>query len=409
MKNINVGTRRNIDYLILRRLNSTKREKKNMETDYKVSINKLEKKGSMTSDRKLAHLQICLEHDVQARNITTGLDDVSFVHHATTDLNIGEIDLSVEIFNKKLSIPLIISGMTGGHDFTQKLNSFLSQAVEKTNIGMGVGSQRAALENEDVKESFDVVRENAQNSLIIGNIGAGQIAQGLTNDQFQEIIDMIEADAVAVHFNPLQEAIQPEGDIQLKGLHEKIERLIQAHTIPVIAKEVGSGFSLHDIVQIKKMGFKAIDIQGAGGTSWAGVEAIRTLSPKHKQTGEVFWDWGIQTAISTILAKKNFEGVIIGSGGIRNGLDIAKLIALGADAAGMAIPFLFTIQKQSTEAVVQKIEEISYQRRLACFLTGSRSLSELRNVPLVISGKTAEMMRIYGTDPSSYFSREIEK
>lgn len=380
-----------------------------METEYKVSINKFEKKGSMTSDRKLAHLQICLEHDVQARNITTGLEDVSFVHHATTDLNIGEIDLSVEIFNKKLSIPLIISGMTGGHDFARKLNSFLSQAVEKTNIGMGVGSQRAALENEDVKESFDVVRENAKNSLIIGNIGAGQIAQGLNNDQFQEIIDMVEADAVAVHFNPLQEAIQPEGDTQLKGLHEKIERLIQAHTIPVIAKEVGSGFSLHDIVQIKKMGFKAIDIQGAGGTSWAGVEAIRTLSPKHKQSGEVFWDWGVKTAISTILAKKNFEGVIIGSGGIRNGLDIAKLIALGADAAGMAIPFLFTIQKHSTEAVVQKIEEISYQLRLACFLTGSRSLSELRKAPLVISGKTAEMMRIYGTDPSSYFSREIDK
>ncbi|MHA2244836.1 MAG: type 2 isopentenyl-diphosphate Delta-isomerase [Candidatus Hodarchaeales archaeon] len=378
-----------------------------METDYKVSINKLEKKGSITSDRKLAHIQICLEHDVQAQNITTGLEDISFIHHATTDLNIDEIDLSVEIFNKKLSIPLIISGMTGGHDFAHKLNVFLSQAVEQTNIGMGVGSQRAALENGDVKESFKVVRENAPNSLIIGNIGAGQIAQGLTNDQFQEIIDMIKANAIAVHFNPLQEAIQPEGDTQLKGLHEKIGYLIQDHPIPIIAKEVGSGFSLHDIGQIKKMGFEAIDVQGAGGTSWAGVEAIRTVTPKYKKAGEVFWDWGVRTAISTILAKKNFEGVIIGSGGIRNGLDIAKLITLGADAASMAIPFLFAVQKHSADIVKQKIEEISYQLRLACFLTGSRSLSDLKNVPLVISGKTAEIMRIYGIDPSSYFSREI--
>lgn len=377
-----------------------------MKTEYRVSTDRIEKRANLTSDRKLAHIQICLEHDVQGRNITTGLEDISFVHHATTDLNIDEIDLSIEIFNKTLSLPLIISGMTGGHDFTHKLNAFLSQAVEQTNIGMGVGSQRAALENEEVKESFNIVRENAPNSLIIGNIGAGQIAQGLTNDQFQELTDMINANAMAVHFNPLQEAIQPEGDTQLKGLHEKIRQLIQAHSIPVIAKEVGAGFSLYDIAQVKKIGFQAIDVQGAGGTSWAGVEAIRTSLPRYKNTGEVYWDWGIPTALSTILAKRNFEGAIIGSGGVRNGLDIAKLIALGADAAGMAIPFLFAVQKHSTEAVVQKIEEITYQLRLACFLTGSRNVLDLKKAPLVITGKTAELMKIHGIDPSSYFSRE---
>ncbi|UCG04667.1 MAG: type 2 isopentenyl-diphosphate Delta-isomerase [Candidatus Heimdallarchaeota archaeon] len=359
----------------------------------------------MTSDRKLAHIQICLEHDVQGRAITTGLEDISFVHHATTDLNLNEIDLSCEIFNKKLSIPLIISGMTGGHDFTHKLNAFLSQAVEQTNIGMGVGSQRAALENDEVKESFNIVREKAPNSLIIGNIGAGQIAQGLTNNQFQELIDMIKADAIAVHFNPLQEAIQPEGDTELKGLHEKTRQLIQAHSVPVIAKEVGAGFSLHDIRVIKKMGFQAIDVQGAGGTSWAGVEAIRTSLPKFKNTGEVYWDWGIPTVLSTILAKRNFDGIIIGSGGVRSGLDIAKLIALGADAAGIAIPFLFTVQQHSAEAVVQKIEEITYQLRVACFLTGSRNISELKKVPLIITGKTAGLLKIHGLDLSAYYSR----
>lgn len=377
-----------------------------METEYKVSTDRIEKKANLTSDRKLAHIQICLEHDVQGRNITTGLEDISFVHHATTDLNLDEIDLSIEIFNKKLSIPLIISGMTGGHDFTHKLNAFLSQAVEQTNIGMGVGSQRAALENEEVKESFNIVREKAPNSLIIGNIGAGQIAQGLTNDQFQELIDMIKANAITVHFNPLQEAIQPEGDTQLQGLHEKIGHLIQANPVPVIAKEVGTGFSLYDIAQIKKMGFKAIDVQGAGGTSWAGVEAIRTSLPMYKTTGEIYWDWGIPTALSTILAKQNFDGTIIGSGGVRSGLDVAKLIALGADVAGIAIPFLFAVQKHSTEAVVQKIKEIAYQIRLACFLTGSQNVLDLRKAPLVITGKTAELMRIYGVDPKQYFSRD---
>ncbi|MFX1515957.1 MAG: type 2 isopentenyl-diphosphate Delta-isomerase [Promethearchaeota archaeon] len=376
-----------------------------METEFKVSADRIEKKAELTSDRKLAHIQICLEHDVQGRTITTGLEDVSFIHHATTDLNLDEIDLSTEIFDKKLSIPLIISGMTGGHSFAHKLNAFLSQAVEETNIGMGVGSQRAALENDEVRESFDIVRKKAPTSLIIGNIGAGQIAQGLTNDQFQELIDMIQADAIAVHFNPLQEAIQPEGDTKLKGLHEKAKELIQAHSIPSIAKEVGAGFSLHDIIQLKKIGFQAIDVQGAGGTSWAGVEAIRTSLPKFKNTGEVYWDWGVPTALSTILAKRNFEGIIIGSGGVRSGLDIAKLIALGADAAGIAIPFLFTVQQHSAEAVVQKIEEISYQLRLACFLTGSRHVQDLKKAPLMITGKTAELMKIHGLDPSSYYSR----
>jgi isopentenyl-diphosphate delta-isomerase len=376
-----------------------------METESKNLVDKEKQKGGVTSDRKLAHLQICLENDVQAKNSTTGLDDVSLVHCATTDLNFNEIDLSVEIFGKKLDLPFIISGMTGGHAFAHKLNHFLSQAVDQTNIGMGVGSQRAALEDNDVRESFDIVRENAPNSLIIGNIGAGQIAQNLTNTEFQELIDMIKADAIAIHFNPLQESIQPEGDTDLKGLHEKTLSLIKDFNIPIVAKEVGSGFSIRDIKNIQKLGFSAIDIQGVGGTSWAGVESIRTTSPIHKKSGEIFWDWGLSTSISTILAANNFKGTIIGSGGVRTGLDIAKLIALGANAAGMAIPFLFSVQKHSTEVVINFIREIEYQLRLACFLTGSQNLSELNRAPLLIEGKMAEKLRIYGIDPSDYLHR----
>lgn len=377
-----------------------------MEIDSKKLIGDQKQERTVTSDRKLAHLQICLENDVQAKNITTGLEDITLVHRATTDLNFDEIDLSVEIFGKKLDLPFIISGMTGGHAFAHKLNHFLSKAVNDTKIGMGVGSQRAALEDIKVRESFDIVRKNAPNSLIIGNIGAGQIAQGLTSIEFQELVDMIEADAIAIHFNPLQEVIQPEGDIDLKGLHENAHSLIKEFQVPVIAKEVGSGFSLEDIKNIEKIGFKAIDIQGVGGTSWAGVESIRTLSLKHKKTGDIFWDWGLPTTLSTILAVNNFNGSVIGSGGVRTGLDIAKLISLGANAAGMAIPFLFSVQKHSTEEVIERIQEIEYQLRLACFLTGSENISELKRAPIVIEGRTAELMRIYGINPSDYFHRK---
>ena len=377
-----------------------------MEIDSKKLIGDQKQERTVTSDRKLAHLQICLENDVQAKNITTGLEDITLVHRATTDLNFDEIDLSVEIFGKKLDLPFIISGMTGGHAFAHKLNHFLSKAVNDTKIGMGVGSQRAALEDIKVRESFDIVRKNAPNSLIIGNIGAGQIAQGLTSIEFQELVDMIEADAIAIHFNPLQEVIQPEGDIDLKGLHENAHSLIKEFQVPVIAKEVGSGFSLEDIKNIEKIGFKAIDIQGVGGTSWAGVESIRTLSLKHKKTGDIFWDWGLPTTLSTILAVNNFNGSVIGSGGVRTGLDIAKLISLGANAAGMAIPFLFSVQKHSTEEVIERIQEIEYQLRLACFLTGSENISELKRAPIVIEGRTAELMRIYGINPSDYLHRK---
>jgi len=377
-----------------------------METDSKKLIGDQKQKGTVTSDRKLAHIQICLENDVQAKTITTGLEDITLVHCATTDLNFDEIDLSVEIFGKKLDLPFIISGMTGGHAFAHKLNHFLSKAVNDTKIGMGVGSQRAALEDIKVRESFDIVRKNAPNSLIIGNIGAGQIAQGLTSLEFQELVDMIKADAIAIHFNPLQEVIQPEGDIDLKRLHENAHSLIKEFQVPVIAKEVGSGFSLKDIKNIEKMGFKAIDIQGVGGTSWAGVESIRTLSLKHKKTGDIFWDWGLPTTLSTILAVNNFNGSVIGSGGVRTGLDIAKLISLGANAAGMAIPFLFSVQKHSTTEVIERIQEIEYQLRLACFLTGSENISELKRAPIIIEGRTAELMRIYGIDPSNYLHRK---
>ena len=365
----------------------------------------IKKESNLTSDRKLAHLKICLEYDVQARRVTTGLEDISFVHHATTDLNIDDIDLSTEIFGKKLALPLIISGMTGGHSFAQKLNESLSQAAEQMKIGMGVGSQRAALEDLDTRESFEIVRKNAPSILKIGNIGEGQIVAGLNKADLLDIKSMIDADAIAFHFNPLQEAIQPEGDTNLAELMNRLPNLVKESPVPIIAKEVGSGFSTFDIDRLSDIGVKGIDIQGAGGTSWAGVESIRTDISKFKQAGEVFWDWGIPTAISTILTRERFKGLIIGSGGVRDGLEVAKLIALGANAGGMALPFLSAIQEETLENTLAFIEEVAYQIRIACFLTGSKSISDLREAPLIITGKTAEILRTYGIDPVSYSRR----
>lgn len=360
---------------------------------------------TLTSDRKLAHLQICLEHDVQAINATTGLEDISFIHHATTDLNLEDIDLSTEIFGKKLQFPLIISGMTGGHSFAHKLNDYLSQAAEQAQIGMGVGSQRAALEDIQARESFQVIKNNAPSILKIGNIGAGQIVNGLSSVDLAEIATMINADAVAFHFNPLQETIQPEGDTNLHGLVDHLKNLLNNSEVPIIAKEVGSGFSIYDIKRLQELGFSGIDIQGTGGTSWSGVESIRTDLPKYKNSGITFWDWGIPTALSTMFAKKYFNGVVIGSGGIRSGLDVAKLLALGADAGGMALPFLSAIQDNSIENTRAFIEEVAYQIRIACFLTGCQNISELKTAPLLITGKTAETMKIFGLDPRAYYKK----
>ncbi len=361
---------------------------------------------TMTSERKLAHLQICLEQDVQSRVATTGLEDINFIHQATTDLNLEDIDLSTKILGKELRLPLIISGMTGGHSFSTKLNDYLSQVAEKVKIGIGVGSQRAALEDISARDSFEVVKRNAASTLKIGNIGAGQIVNDLSNSDLKEIAKMIDADAIAFHFNPLQESIQPEGDNHLSGLIEKTKSLIQDSPVPIIAKEVGSGFSIYDIKRIQKLGFSGIDVQGVGGTSWSGVESIRTNLSKYKKAGEIYWDWGVPTAISTILATRNFDGAVIGSGGVRTGLDIAKLIALGANSAGMALPFLFAVKDQSIEKILDFIGEIEYQLRIACFLTGSKNLAELKSAPLLITGKTAETLRIYGINPEIYYSRE---
>jgi isopentenyl-diphosphate delta-isomerase len=271
----------------------------------------------------------------------TGFSDVELVHKAIPEVNQEEIDLSTSLFGKKMDAPIIITAITGGHPVSTDVNRKLARSAQKLNIGMGLGSQRAAVENPELTSTYKVAREAAPDAFLIGNIGAPQIELATS------AAEMINLDALAVHLNPLQEAIQPEGDVDSQGYLENIKKTVQNVDIPIIAKETGAGISGNDAKLLEKMGVSAIDVAGAGGTSWAAVETYRS---KDKDMGKLYWDWGIPTATSTIEATQSVNIPIISSGGIRNGLDAVKALALGADLVGMALPALKAVY-QSDDAL----------------------------------------------------------
>ncbi len=351
----------------------------------------------ITKSRKLDHVIINLEEDVQFKSTTTGLEDIHFVHEAFPELHLDEIDLSIELFGKKLQAPVICSGMTGGHADVAHINELLGINAEAHGIGMGVGSQRAGIEDDSVAYTFSIARKVAPSILLIGNLGAPQLVKGYGLKEVQKAIDMIQADVMAIHTNPLQETVQEEGDKDFRGVLEKIDAIARELSIPVIVKEVGSGFSRETAKKLNDLHVAGIDIQGAGGTSWSAVEAKRARTSLQRTLGELYWDWGIPTVISTVEVRSVFKKPIIASGGVRNGLDAAKLLALGADAVGMASPFLKAAHlglEQLKAFTKQFIQEL----KLACFLTGAASVKDLQNVPLIITGKTSEWLERRGYD-----------
>lgn len=349
----------------------------------------------MTSERKLEHLLLCANCDVEYRGKSTGFEDIELIHKALPEVNKEEIDISVGLFGKKMDAPLIISAITGGHPAAFKINKELAKAVDKMNIGMGVGSQRAAVENPDLVSTYSVVRENAPDAVIIGNIGAPQI-------EFAErAAGMIEADALAIHLNTLQEAIQPEGDIDARGYIASIEKATDIIDMPIIAKETGAGISREDAIILEKAGVSAIDVAGSGGTSWAAVETYRA---KDSYMGNMYWDWGIPTAVSTIEVCESVNIPVISSGGIRNGLEAAKALALGAESVGMALPLL----KEAYighDAVVKSIEQFKDSLKVAMFLVGAKNIKELRKSNLIIRGETKEWLTERGFDTKKYARR----
>jgi isopentenyl-diphosphate delta-isomerase len=329
-------------------------------------------------DRKSDHIRICLNEDIEFKLKTTGFERYDFVHQALPEINKNEIDISTELFGKKLSAPLIIEAMTGGTELGYQINENLARAAQELQIGMMVGSQRVSLEQPSLAYTFQV-RHKLRDTLLIANIGAVQLNNGFNYETCLEAISMIGADALALHLNPLQEAIQPEGNTNFQGLLSKIEELREKLDLPLVVKEVGCGMSKEVAIQLKEVGVDYIDVGGAGGTSWAKVEALRTEKMYHRTIGEAFGEWGISTAESILMIKAAAPKMhIIASGGIRTGIDVSKAIALGAEYAGIALPLLSSAL-ESASSVQDVLKLIIEELKIVMFCIGVENLDHLRH------------------------------
>ncbi len=346
--------------------------------------------------RKDEHLDIALSEDVEAIDKTTWLEHVHLVHRALPEMDLDEVDMTVELLGKRLRAPLIIDSMTGGSERGLEVNRGLARAAGRLGIGMGVGSQRAALENPQLRRSFEVVRDEAPDIFLYANIGAPQLVRGFGIEEAKRCVEMIRADALAIHLNPLQEAIQVGGEPNYRGILDRIKDVVESVDVPVIVKEVGSGLSRETIALLESVGVSAFNVAGAGGTSWAGVESIRAArlgDDDRAHLGRVFWDWGIPTAAAIIEAKSVTGKPVIASGGMRSGLDVAKALALGADVAAMALPVLKALSSGGEEGAVGFLSSIVEEMRLTMFLTGSRNVRELRSSRYILTGELVEWAR----------------
>ncbi len=338
----------------------------------------------MIENRKLDHIRINLENDVQFPRLRTGLGSVRFVHQALPGLDLDQVDTSTQFLGKSLSAPLLISSMTGGTAEARAINRNLAVAAQHASIAMGLGSQRAALQDPALIPTFQV-RDVAPGILLLANLGAIQLNYGYGPAECLRAVEMVAADALILHLNPLQEAVQPEGDRDWSGLLGKIERVCRALPVPVIAKEVGWGLSAQAAQDLANAGVAALDVAGAGGTSWSEVESHRAPTPLHGRIAAAFADWGLTTLESLRAVRQAAPHLpAIASGGLRNGIDVAKVIALGASLAGIASPFL-RAAAQSPEAAVDKATELVSVLRIAMFAAGAGSISQLQETPLLKS------------------------
>jgi isopentenyl-diphosphate delta-isomerase len=327
--------------------------------------------------RKSDHIRINLEEDVDS-GMTTGLERYRFTHEALPEIALTDVDLSLPLFNKNLRAPILISSMTGGTEEAGEINQRLAEAAQETGIAIGVGSQRAALEDPKQTPTFEICRKVAPDAMLFANLGAVQLNYGYGVKECQRAIAMIEADALILHLNPLQEAVQAGGDTNFTGLAKKIENICKKLDVPVIAKEVGWGISERTAKLLANAGVDAIDVAGAGGTSWSQVEMHRAPDEFTRDLAATFVDWGISTADSILNVKKAAPKMtIFASGGLKNGLDIAKSIALGATLGGIATPLLRAAMI-STEKVVEAIGLLKSQMEATMFSAGICNLSGLK-------------------------------
>jgi isopentenyl-diphosphate delta-isomerase len=370
------------------------------EHDNNVSMNlpdDIENFIEQIKKRKREGIEIPLKENIQGKKNSTYLEYVKLFHNALPELDFDEIDLSCTFLGKSFSAPLIIDSMTGGTDEAFLINKRLGQIAEKYGLGMGLGSQRAGLKSEKLVDSYSIARKVAPNAFLIANIGGAQLSEGLSTSDVKKIIKMINADALAIHLNPLQELIQPEGEPRFRGILKKIAHLVNEIEIPVIVKEVGSGISADVALRLKSAGVESINIAGSGGTSWAGIEKIR--ADQHHEhikskLGELFWDWGIPTALSILLVSKSVKMPIIASGGLRNGLEIAKCLILGSDLCAMAFPFLRKAS-ESEEELENFTKLILTEIKSTMFLLGAKNIKSLKNTRYILTDKLADVLGNY--------------
>jgi isopentenyl-diphosphate delta-isomerase len=336
----------------------------------------------LTEERKSDHIRINLKEDVQFSRLRSGLDQVRLIHQALPELDLSRVDTSTVFLGRKLKAPILISSMTGGTAEGKAINHNLATAAQKAGIALSVGSQRAAIDKPSLAHTYQV-RDVAPDILLFANLGAIQLNNSYGAAECQHAVEMIEADALVLHLNPLQEAIQPEGNRNWSGLLPKIEAVCRNVSVPVIAKEVGWGLSAQVAADLANAGVAAFDVAGAGGTSWSQVESHRARTPLAARVAAAFGDWGITTLESLIQVQQAAPHVpAIASGGLRDGVDVAKVVALGASLAGLARPFLVAAA-QSAEATVETATELATVLRIAMFAAGAADVSQLQETPLI--------------------------
>lgn len=351
--------------------------------------------------RKIEHVMTALSHDLAAPQAASWAD-IHLIHQALPEVDLSGIDTSVELLGKRLRAPIFISSLTGGHAEVASINARLARAAERFGLAMGVGSQRAALADPDLAGTYAVVRDQAPSAFLIANIGAPQLIPQAhktpyTLEDAQRAVTMIQADALAVHLNYLQEAAQPEGDGNAQGALAALARITAGMAVPVIAKETGAGISQEMATKLREAGVRAIDVGGAGGSSMAAMEAVRAGQRGDDQTkaiGDLFRDWGIPTPISLVEASS--AGLpLIATGGVRSGLDAARAIALGATLVGIGFPML-KAANESDEAVDRFLTGFLAELRVALQLTGCGRLAELRQAPVIVTGATRAWLDLRG-------------
>lgn len=343
--------------------------------------------------RKTDHLELTARGDVGFKEQGTLLSEVRLVHDALPELHLDEIDLSIVVMGKRLRAPILIAGMTGGTEQAGKINRDLALIAERRGYAMGFGSQRPMLLNPAAVASY-TVRDVAPTALLLANVGAVQ-ACAIDDDVVAKLVTSVGADALCVHLNPAMEVVQPEGDKDFRGCLPRIVRLATDMPFPVVAKETGCGISRSVAERLAAAGVEHVDVSGAGGTSWVGVETLRAQGVG-RALGELFWDWGIPTAASVLACHRVGFRTVFATGGLKTGLDVARALALGASAGGLARPIIQAYYDGGAPAVERYLEGVERELRTAMLLVGAASIAQLQKVPRFLTGALAEWDALWG-------------